>query len=122
MRTLIFLLRKEFLQIFRNKLILRIIFIMPVLQLIILPFAANYEMKNILLSIIDHDHSEYSRKLINKFISSGYFKLTNVSSSYAEAIKTIEDDKSHKETDDPESRINSTIKETSTDHTDDNRE
>ncbi|OGU67923.1 MAG: ABC transporter permease [Stygiobacter sp. RIFOXYC12_FULL_38_8] len=93
MRTLKFLLRKEFLQIFRNKLILRMIFIMPVLQLIILPFAANYEMKNILLSIVDRDHSEYSRKLINKFTSSGYFKLTNLSSSYADALNVIEEDK-----------------------------
>ena len=93
MRTLIFLLRKEFLQIFRNKLILRMIFVMPVLQLIILPFAANYEMKNISLSIVDHDHSEYSRKLINKFTSSGYFRLTNVSPSYEEALKVIEAEK-----------------------------
>lgn len=93
MRTLKFLLRKEFLQIFRNKLILRMIFIMPVLQLIILPFAANYEMKNILLSIVDRDHSEYSRKLINKFTSSGYFKLTNLSPSYADALNVIEADK-----------------------------
>ncbi|KAF0162308.1 MAG: ABC transporter permease [Ignavibacteriales bacterium] len=93
MRTLKFLLRKEFLQIFRNKLILRMIFIMPVLQLIILPFAANYEMKNILLSIVDRDHSEYSRKLINKFTSSGYFKLTNLSPSYADALNVIEEDK-----------------------------
>ncbi len=93
MRTLIFLLRKEFLQIFRNKLILRIIFVMPIMQLILLPFAANYEMKNILLSIVDKDHSEYSRKLINEFTSTGYFKLTNVSSSYDKALKVIEDDK-----------------------------
>lgn len=93
MRTLLFLLRKEFLQIFRNKLILRMIFIMPVFQLILLPFAANYEMKNILLSVVDKDHSEYSRKLIDKFTSSGYFKLTDASSSYNEALKVIEDDK-----------------------------
>jgi ABC-2 type transport system permease protein len=93
MRTLLFLLRKEFLQIFRNKLILRMIFIMPVFQLILLPFAVNYEMKNILLSVVDKDHSEYSRKLIDKFTSSGYFKLTDASSSYNEALKVIEDDK-----------------------------
>lgn len=93
MRTLLFLLRKEFLQIFRNKLMLIIILELPIIQLILLPFAANYEMKNISLSVVDHDHSEYSRKLINKFTSSGYFRLTNVSQSYSEAIKIIEDDK-----------------------------
>jgi len=93
MRILLFLLRKEFLQIFRNKLILRMIFLMPVFQLILLPFAANYEMKNISLSIVDNDHSEYSRKLIDKFISSGYFRLADVSPSYEKALKVIEDDK-----------------------------
>ena len=93
MRTLLFLLRKEFLQIFRDKLILRVIFVMPVIQLILLPFAANYEMKNISLSIVDHDHSEYSRKLINSFTSSGYFQLTNVSQTYNDALKVVEDDK-----------------------------
>lgn len=93
MRILLFLLRKEFIQIFRNKLILRMIFGAPIFQLILLPFAANYEMRNISMSVIDHDHSEYSRKLINKFTASGYFQLTDISSSYEEALKVIEDDK-----------------------------
>ncbi len=93
MRTLLFLLRKEFLQIFRDKLILRVIFVMPVVQLILLPFAANYEMKNISMTAIDHDHSEHSRKLINTFTSSGYFQLTKVSESYNDALKVVEDDK-----------------------------
>ena len=93
MRTLLFLLQKEFLQIFRNKLILRAIFVMPIFQLVLLPFAANYEMKNILLSIVDQDHSEYSRKLINEFTSSGYFVLTDYSPSYSEALREIEKDR-----------------------------
>lgn len=93
MRTLLFLLRKEFLQILRNKLILRLIFIMPVMQLLILPNAAKFDMKNILLSVVDHDHSEYSRKLVDKITASGYFKLVNSSQSYDEALKQIEHDK-----------------------------
>lgn len=93
MRTLIFLLKKEFQQIFRDTLILRIIFVLPVFQLIILPNAANYEMKNISLSIVDHDHSDYSRKLINKFTASGYFRLTNYSTSYEKALEVVETDK-----------------------------
>jgi ABC-2 type transport system permease protein len=93
MRTLFFLLRKEMIQIFRNKLILKMIFAVPVVQLIILPFAVNFEMRNISISIVDHDHSEYSRKLINKIISTGYFKLRDVAPSYEEALKDVEDDK-----------------------------
>lgn len=92
MRTLIFLLRKEFLQIIRNKLILRMIFALPIIQLILLPYAATYEMKNITLSVVDHDHSEYSRKLINKFTASGYFLLTDYSSTYSQALDQVEKD------------------------------
>lgn len=90
MRALKFLLEKEFLQIFRNKTILRMVLFMPVFQLLILPWAATFEQKNILLSIIDNDHSTASRKLIQKVISSGYFKLADYSTSYSEALKIVE--------------------------------
>lgn len=92
MRTLKFLLRKEFLQIFRDKLILRMIFALPVIQLILLPYAATYEIKNITLSVVDNDHSEYSRKLINNFTASGYFQLADYSKSYADALDQVEKD------------------------------
>jgi ABC-2 type transport system permease protein len=93
MRTLKFLLRKEFLQIFRDKLILRMIFALPVIQLIILPYAATYEIKNITLSVVDHDHSEYSRKLINNFTASGYFQFVDYSKTYNDALDQVEKDK-----------------------------
>jgi ABC-2 type transport system permease protein len=66
---------------------------MPVIQLLILPWAADFEMKNIKLAVVDHDHSEYSRQLINKITSSGYFKLTDYSSSYNHSLEKIETDK-----------------------------
>lgn len=93
MRTLFFLLRKEITQIFRNKLILKMSLAMPIVQLVILPFAVNYEIRNINLSVVDHDKTEYSRKLINKFTSTGYFKLADYSNSYEEALENIENDK-----------------------------
>lgn len=93
MRTLKFILRKEFRQIFRDPGILRIILIMPVIQLLILPWAADYEIKNIKLAVVDHDHSEYSRQLINKITSSGYFILTDYSFSYEHSLEKIEEDK-----------------------------
>ena len=93
MRTLKFLLRKEFRQIFRDPSILRIILVMPVIQLLILPWAADYEVKNIQLAVVDNDHSEYSRQLINKITSSEYFILTDYSSSYEHSLEKIEKDK-----------------------------
>lgn len=66
---------------------------MPVIQLIVLPLAADYEVKNINLAVIDNDHSTYSQKLISKITASGYFKLTGYNSSFKEAFKLIESDK-----------------------------
>lgn len=92
MRTIKFLLQKEFRQIFRDPSILRIILIMPVIQLIILPWAADYEVKNIKLAVVDQDHSEYSRQLINKITSSGYFNLSEYAASYSQALQQVEKD------------------------------
>lgn len=92
MRTLKFLLQKEFRQIFRDPAIVRMILMMPIIQLILLPLAANYEVKNVKLAIVDHDHSSYTQQMINKITASGYFQLTGVSNSYNEEMKLIEKD------------------------------
>jgi ABC-2 type transport system permease protein len=94
MRTLVFLLRKEFKQIFRNKAILPLIFVVPVIQLLIMPLAADYEVKNINISIVDHDRSAYSQKLVSKITSSGYFKLNDFGDSFDHAFRQMERDKS----------------------------
>lgn len=93
MRVLKFLLQKELRQIFRDKATIRVLFFMPMVQLLILPLAADYEIKNINLGIVDHDHSEYSRKLVNKIISSGYFRLRDYSPSFQQGLHAIEKDK-----------------------------
>jgi ABC-2 type transport system permease protein len=92
MRTVRFLLQKEFRQIFRNRAIIALIVAMPVIQLIVLPLAADYEVKNINLAVTDHDHSTYSQKLINKITASGYFKLTGYTASFKDAMELIETD------------------------------
>lgn len=94
MRTLSFLLRKEFRQIFRNSSILRMIIAMPVIQLIVMPLAADFEIKNINISIVDHDHSAYSQKLIDKIIASGYFRLNDYSTSFDKSLEEFQMDHS----------------------------
>jgi ABC-2 type transport system permease protein len=93
MRVLKFLLQKELKQIVRDPSIIVILFIMPMIQLIILPLAADYEIKNINLGVVDHDHSEYSRQLINKITSSGYFRLRDYSATFDQGMKAIGLDK-----------------------------
>ena len=73
MRTIFYIVRKEFRQIFRNKSMLPIIFVMPIIQLIILSNAATFEIKNVNFNVLDLDKSQLSYKLINKFEASPYF-------------------------------------------------
>src|SRR3984957_1634491 len=93
MRVLKFLLQKELRQILRDPSIIVILFIMPMIQLLILPLAADYEIKNINLGVVDQDHTEYSRLLVNKIISSGYFRLKDYSPTFNKGLKAIELDK-----------------------------
>jgi ABC-2 type transport system permease protein len=60
------------------------------IQLLVLPWAADYEVKNIKLSVVDHDHSAYSRQLVSKITSSGYFILQDYTASYHRAVSEIE--------------------------------
>ncbi|ODS80613.1 MAG: ABC transporter permease [Cytophagaceae bacterium SCN 52-12] len=90
MKTLGFILQKEFRQILRDKTILAMMFVMPTFQLVILPLAANFEVKSINVAYVDHDHSSYSRQLRNKIASSGYFRMMGTPGSYKEGLGMVE--------------------------------
>lgn len=89
MRTIRFLLQKEFLQIFRNKGMLPIIFLMPVIQLVVLSFAATYELREVHFHLVDFDQTQSSRQLVNKFQASGYFKLDSYSYRAGDGIERM---------------------------------
>lgn len=85
-----YLLEKEFKQFFRNSFLPRLVVALPFVAMLIFPLAANFDIDNINLSVIDNDKSTYSNELIQKIQSSGYFRITNVSSNYEQAITSIE--------------------------------
>jgi len=85
MRTILFILQKEFIQIFRNRSMLPIIFVMPIIQLIVLVHAATFEMKHIKLFVVDNDLSYTSRQLTDKFGGSPFFVISNQSFNRKEA-------------------------------------
>ena len=90
MRSLGYLLQKEFRLIFRNPVILRLIIAMPIIQLIVIPFAADYEVKNINFFIRDQDQSTYSRRLIQKMEASDYFELAGSSTVQSIAKEAVD--------------------------------
>lgn len=73
MRALRFLLKKEFTQIFRDHVIVRILFIMPIAQLLLLANAATFEVKSGRMFVVDRDRSTMSRDVIARLQSSGRF-------------------------------------------------
>jgi len=75
MKIIGYIIQKEFKQIFRNKGMLPIIFILPLIQLIILSNAATFDVKNISFSYIDNDKTSTSRALVDKFGASAYFNV-----------------------------------------------
>lgn len=89
MRTILFLLRKEFLQIKRNKTILPIIFVVPVIQLVILVFAATMELKNIDILFVDHDKSVFSQELISHFSGAPFYTIVGISESEKQAEELL---------------------------------
>ncbi len=89
MKTIVYIIQKEFKQIFRNKGMLPIIFVLPLLQLIILSNAATFEVKNIKFGYIDNDHSSTSRALIEKFNASTYFDVSSRFSSEKKASEAM---------------------------------
>ena len=85
MRTILFLLQKEFVQIFRNRFMLPIIFIVPLVQMVVLVFAATLEMKNIEMVVVDKDLSAVSRRMTAKFEASPFFVIKAFTYSIDEA-------------------------------------
>lgn len=92
MRTLLFLVQKEVLQIFRNKTMLPMMLFMPIVQMLLLAFAANYEIKNINLSVVDRDLSGASRQLTSKFAHNHHFRLREAVFSEKIALDGVAED------------------------------
>lgn len=75
MRILMYLLQKEFIQIFRNRIMLPVIFLLPLVQFTILVFAATFELKRIDIAVVDQDHSVVSAQLINQIGNNPIFHV-----------------------------------------------
>ena len=89
MRKISIIIQKEIRQIVRNKLMMAIIFVVPTLQLLVLPLAATLEMKEIKLHVVDIDHSTTSRALIATFEHSPFYRMVGVSHSHKAAEEAL---------------------------------
>ena len=88
MKTIIHFIKKEFLQFKRDPKMFGIILIAPVIQLIFLGYAANLDVDNVKTVVYDMNRTSTSRQLVERFTSSGYFKIVDYVGSYNQ----LEDD------------------------------
>ena len=92
-QRIIALLKKEFGQLFKDKKLLPIVFVAPVVQLILLGYAASFDVKNISLVLCDLDKSQQSRELAEKFVTSGYFTIEYATDDYGAIGSYLDDNK-----------------------------
>ena len=85
-----YLIEKEFKQTFRNKIIPKLLVMLPVMVIFVFPWAANQEISNINTVVVDRDFSSYSNRLTGKIAASKYFNLTAVCGSNEEALENVE--------------------------------
>src|SRR5918999_5142370 len=74
-RTILFLVRKEFLQIFRDHTTVAQIFMIPVVQLLVLSNAATFDLKQTRLLVVDEDRSTVSAGLVHRLEGGGQFRV-----------------------------------------------
>ena len=86
-----YLIEKEFKQFTRNAFLPKLVLVMPCVMMLILPWAADFEAKNINLVIVDNDHTPYSARLVQKAPSSGYFVFKGMAATYSQAMENIEE-------------------------------
>ena len=85
--------RKEFVQIFRDPRSLALIIVMPIIQLFLLGYAATTDVKNVPIAVLDQSQSAQSRELLDAFRAADYFRIDYVVGSTEEYQLLIESGK-----------------------------
>ena len=88
--TLKYLIQKEFLQIRRNAFLPRLIVMFPIVIMCVMPWVMQMEVKNIVVDVVDIDHTVESQRLVQQIAASNYFIFGGQKSTYADAMKDIE--------------------------------
>ena len=88
--TLKYLIQKEFLQIRRNAFLPRLIVMFPIVIMCVMPWVMQMEVKNIVVDVVDIDHTVESQRLVQQIAASNYFIFGGQKATYAEAVKDIE--------------------------------
>jgi ABC-2 type transport system permease protein len=67
---------KEFLQLRQDRKMIPVLLVGPLAQLLALGYAANMDVRDVPMVVVDQDRTRQSRELVDRFTGSGYFELT----------------------------------------------
>jgi ABC-2 type transport system permease protein len=85
--------RKEFLQLFRDPRTLALAVVIPIVQLFLLGYAATSDVQNVPMAVLDQSKSPQSRELLDAFRAADYFTIDYFVDSAEEYQKLIESGK-----------------------------
>jgi ABC-2 type transport system permease protein len=91
MKIILSIFIKELIQLKRDKRLFGIVFLAPVIQLVLLGYAANMDVNTVHTAVFDQNKSATSRDFILKFERSGYFKIDDYVDSYNQITADIND-------------------------------
>ena len=92
MRVILILIKKEFLQVFRNSLLWKILLLAPLAEFLLFPYTADYEIKNVHIAFVDPDRSQMTNDILSKFSASQYFINHGIVSSRTDAEDMMQAD------------------------------
>jgi len=87
---LVSIIRKEFIQLFRDKRMLGLILVLPLVQLFLLGYIFSTDVRDLPLAVFDQSHSAEGRALLEAFRSADYFEVAYAANSEAELRSLIE--------------------------------
>ncbi|NTU83415.1 MAG: ABC transporter permease, partial [Chloroflexales bacterium] len=84
------IIRKEFIHIIRDPRTLAVMFVMPLMQLILLGYAATSDVRNVPLAVYDQSRTPQSRHLVEAFVASGQFSVARVATSEEDLARLVD--------------------------------
>ena len=85
-----YLIQKEFTQIRRNAFLPRLIVMFPIVIMCVIPWVMSMEVKNVVMDVVDIDHTVESQRLIQQIAHSNYFVFNGQKPTYNEALRDVE--------------------------------
>ena len=90
MRTLCYLLDKEWRQFLRNPFLPKMAVVFPLMVMLVIPWVTTMDVRHVNVAVVDGDRSPASRRLIQKIDASDYFTLQRISEHYDAALEALE--------------------------------